>query len=198
MKRFVIAMVLIIAGFPADIIHTVSARLAMTRAHELTNTTAQLVRDRELSPGWHRNNSQVAQPSQSNAGVEAKCGPGQAVSGDLGYTGTECHGCTISGKHLVGEPDMEFEAEPILSGIREDGPAAGKLMEGDVLVAIDGQAITTREAAVHLSWLKPREPVQLTVRRNSVLTNVQINPAARCRTVTQPRFILIDRRSRHQ
>ena len=103
--------------------------------------------------------------------------PGQAVSGDLGYTGTECHGCTISGKHLAGEPDMEFAAEPVLSGIRKDGPADGKLQEGDLLVAIDGQAITTREAAVQLSWLKPNEPVRLTVHGSASTRRVEIRPA---------------------
>lgn len=137
-----------------------------------------------------------SQISQSNTDLVVQCGPGQAVSGDLGYTGTECHGCTISGKHLAGEPDMEFAAEPVLSGIRKDGPADGKLQEGDLLVAIDGQAITTREAAVHLSWLKPNDPVRLTVRRLGVLVDVEIRPAPRCRRVSQPNVLaLIDRRS---
>lgn len=141
-------------------------------------------------------NSIHTHASQSNTNLVVQCGPGQAVSGDLGYTGTECHGCTISGKHLAGEPDIEFAAEPVLSGIRKDGPADGKLQEGDLLVAIDGQAITTREAAVHLSWLKPNDPVRLTVRRFGVLVELEIRPAPRCRPVTQPHVpALIDRRS---
>jgi S1-C subfamily serine protease len=176
MKRIVIGIVLVIAGTTVGLIRPVNALSTTTHDNELTGSS-----------------------SQSNTDVVVQCGPGQAVSGDLGYTGTACHGCTISGKHLVGEPDMEFEAEPVLSGIRKDGPAAGRLMEGDVLVAIDGQAITTREAAVHLSWLKPNEPVRLTVRRNGILTDVEINPALRCRTVTQPHvFTFIDRRSLSQ
>jgi len=124
------------------------------------------------------------------------CAPGEAVSGDLGYAGTECHGCMISGKHVLGEPDIEFDAEPILSGIRKDGPADGKLAEQDVLVAIDGQDITTRAAAVHLSWLEPGKPVRLTVRRAGVLTDVEITPTAGCRglTVARPPFIIMRRR----
>jgi S1-C subfamily serine protease len=148
------------------------------------------------SPAADSIQSQTARTSQSNTNQVVQCGPGQAVSGDLGYAGTECHGCTISGKHLAGEPDIEFAAEPVLSGIRKDGPADGKLQEGDLLVAIDGQAITTREAAVHLSWLKPNFPVRLTVRRLGVLVDVEIRPAPRCRPVTQPHVIaLIDDRS---
>jgi len=104
------------------------------------------------------------------------CAAGEAASGDLGYSGTECHGCVISGKHVFGEPDIEFDAEPILSDIRKDGPADGKLAEQDALVAIDGQDITTRAAAVQLSWLEPGKPVRLTVRRAGVLTDVESRP----------------------
>jgi hypothetical protein len=131
---------------------------------------------------------------QESAGTV--CAAGEAPSGDLGYSGTECHGCTISGKHLPGEPDMEFASEPILMDIRRGGPAEGKLEEKDVLVAIDNQPITTRAAAVQLSWLKPGKPVRLTVRRQGVVTDVEITPTARCRRITQerPRLIIIRRR----
>jgi len=128
--------------------------------------------------------------------TKAECPAGQAASGDLGYSGTECHGCVISGKHERGKPDIEFDAEPIISGIRKDGPADGKLEEQDVLVAIDGQPITTRPAAIQLSWLEPDKPVRLTVRRNGVPTDVEIVPVARCRKVTPdlPPGIYIRRR----
>ena len=126
----------------------------------------------------------AVQSQQTNASMSVECAPGEAPSGDLGFSGTECHDCSMSGKHVVGEPDIEFSGEPILSGIRKGGPADGKLEERDALVAIDGQPITTRAAAIHLSWLKPEEPVHLTVRRNGVLTDVEITPAARCRRVT--------------
>jgi S1-C subfamily serine protease len=49
---------------------------------------------------------------------------------------------------------------------------------------------------VHLSWLKPNDPVRVTVRRLGVLVDVEIRPAPRCRSVTQPHVLaLIDRRS---
>src|SRR6185503_7646690 len=52
---------------------------------------------------------------------------------DLGFMGTECRNCTITGKHIAGQADIEFATEPILSGIRKGGPADGKLEERDVL-----------------------------------------------------------------
>lgn len=123
--------------------------------------------------------------------IQAKCGAGEAPSGDLGFSGTECHGCVISGRHVFGEPDMEFDSAPILTGIREGGPADGKLAERDALVAIDGQPITTRAADVQLSWLEPGKPVRLTVRRQGVLAEVEITPTPRCRRVTPPRVRII-------
>ena len=125
------------------------------------------------------------------AAPQAICGPGTADSGDLGYAATECHGCVISGRHALGEPDMEFDSEPIISEIRAGGPAEGKLEERDVLVALDGKPITTRAAAIQLSWLKPGEPVRVTVRRQDVLIDVEITPVARCRRVTPPRRIYV-------
>jgi S1-C subfamily serine protease len=127
--------------------------------------------------------------AQNGAAVPTVCAAGEAASGDLGYAATECHGCVISGRHAPGEPDMEFDSEPIVSDIRAGGPADGKLEERDVLVALDGKPITTRAAAIQLSWLKPGQPVRVTVRRQEVLTDVEITPAARCRRVTPPRRI---------
>src|SRR5436190_18562312 len=68
--------------------------------------------------------------------------------GDLGFTGLECVRCVIIGRHVAGKADIEFGTEPVLSGIVKGGPADGKLEERDVLVAIDGQLITTSAAAV--------------------------------------------------
>ena len=125
--------------------------------------------------------------AQDRPSVQPVCAPGDSASGDLGYAATECHGCVISGRHAPGEPDMEFDAEPILSDIRAGGPADGKLQERDVLVALDGKPITARAGALQLSWLKPGQPVRVTVRRQDVLTDVEITPTARCRRVTPPR-----------
>jgi S1-C subfamily serine protease len=164
MKRLIFAVLLIIAIFPIDLTPALSAKAGG-----------------RISGGY----------VYQNTAVQTVCRAGETPSGDLGYSGTECHGCVISGRHVSGEPDMEFDSEPILSGIREGGPADGKLAERDQLVAIDGQPITTRAAAVQLSWLEPGKPVRLTVRRQGVLAEVEITPTARCRRVNPPRVRII-------
>jgi len=99
---------------------------------------------------------------------------------DLGFDSIVCQSCTVSGKHVAGEPDIEFATEPTITGIRKGGPADGKLEERDVLVAIDGQLITTRAAAIRYSWLTVGTPVRLTVRRNGAVKDVEITPALGC------------------
>ena len=129
----------------------------------------------------------LAQTAPAPVNASAACSANAAVSGDLGFRSTECHGCSMTGRHTPDEPDIEFGTEPVLRDIERGGPGDGKLREGDALVALDGQLITTRAAAIHLSWLAPGIPVTLTVRRDGRLEEVRIVPAARCRVVTPAR-----------
>lgn len=108
--------------------------------------------------------------------------------GDLGFNGLECVRCTITGKHVAGKADITFDTEPVLSSIVRGGPADGKLEERDVLVALDGQLITTSAAAVHYSWLEVGKPVRVTVRRAGILKEIDITPRGRCRPLTQDFF----------
>lgn len=57
---------------------------------------------------------------------------------------------------------LVFETEPELT-VRRDGPAAGRLRNGDVLVAIAGQAITMHAAARRYEYLRPSERVTFSV-----------------------------------
>ena len=72
----------------------------------------------------------------------------------------------VNGSAFVDNGYLSFGAEPRLSGIDPAGPAAGRLREGDVLVAVDGRLITTRAAALRLWQARPGETVNLTVRRD--------------------------------
>jgi len=126
----------------------------------------------------------AALPATSAAqSTPAKCAP-ENIVGDLGFTGHTCTRCVITGKHIRGRPDIEFGTEPTLWGIKKGGPADGKLEEMDVLVAVDGQLITTQAGAVLYSWLPPGKPVKLTVRRLGILRDIEIVPAAQCRVIT--------------
>jgi S1-C subfamily serine protease len=104
--------------------------------------------------------------------------------GDLGFTGTHCSRCVITGQHVPGRADIEFGTEPAVSGIKRGGPADGKLEENDVLVAIDGLLITSQAGALQYSWLTPGKPVRVTVRRAGELKDVEIVPTPKCKTIT--------------
>jgi len=79
-----------------------------------------------------------------------------------------------------------FSVEPRLWGIER--PAAGRVFEGDVLVAVDGDPITTRRGAMRLADVEPGRPVMLTVRRTlrsngvayDVLMDVDLEPRREC------------------
>ena len=106
--------------------------------------------------------------------VSAGCtGPLEA---DLGYSSmTFSQGRTFMGRDLI-----EFGTEPVLSGIDPAGPGAGRLEEGDALVAVDGHLITTRAGALRFAAIRPGRPVLLTVRRGGRNIDVRIVPGGRC------------------
>ncbi|NOT32708.1 MAG: PDZ domain-containing protein, partial [Candidatus Eisenbacteria bacterium] len=73
-----------------------------------------------------------------------------------------------------------FRSEPRIADVTIDGPAAGRLKSGDVLIAVDGQLITTRAASARLSELRPGQPIQLLVRRSGKSVPVLIIPREAC------------------
>ena len=109
----------------------------------------------------------------------AGCPAGQ-FEGDLGFTGIECVRCVLQPQRRAGAPWIEFQTEPVLTGVTPGGPADGKLEERDVLVAIDGSLITTYAAAMRYSQLEPGKPVRLTVRRAGVVKDVEIVTGSKC------------------
>jgi hypothetical protein len=71
-----------------------------------------------------------------------------------------------------------FQVEPEIKGIDRNGPAHGKLENGDVIVAIDGMLITTRKAGLRFANLTAGEPVELKVRRGRHTRTVTVIPQA--------------------
>ncbi len=102
--------------------------------------------------------------------------PAAACESDLpkiGYLGIgdlECD-CTtnVTFHSRDGKPAVSrvwtFRSEPVLGSIVQGGPSWGRLREGDVLTAVDGALITTREGSARFSSLRPGQSVKLTVRR---------------------------------
>jgi hypothetical protein len=107
------------------------------------------------------------------------CPSGQTEA-DLGFSGTECVNCIVHGRRALGQPQIEFLAEPTLRTIRPNGPADGKLQDGDVLVAVDGELITTRAGNLRYAQIQPGRAVRFTVRRNGQTRDVEIVPGTRC------------------
>jgi PDZ domain len=114
------------------------------------------------------------------SGVDAqqRCANGGVRIGDLGFN--EIRGDISSHAPAGHRPLTYFESEPQIGGVRANGPAAGRLREGDVIVAIDGQLITTRAAGNRFSTIDPGDQVRLSVRRNGRVQDVTITAAARC------------------
>ena len=111
------------------------------------------------------------------SGAEAQAtlsGSAPAGGADLGF------GRMIASYVMVHEAEhwTQFGAEPELRDIRPDGPAAGRLREGDILVAVDGALITTRAGSLRLARTRPGHAVRLTIRRAGRNRDVVIVPEA--------------------
>lgn len=112
------------------------------------------------------------------AGQGLDC-PGGRIEPDLGFTNIDCADCTL---HLAGRGPgwMEFGAPPRVSGVRSDGPAAGRLRDGDVIVSIDGLPVTTAAGARRFATAPIGRPASLGVRRQGRLFTVTVVPDAHC------------------
>lgn len=113
--------------------------------------------------------------------TDAPCPDGRSVTGDLGIGGARCVGgaCAIHVRDDDG-PRHEFSTEPSLFDVRPDGPSAGIVREGDVLVAIDRQLVTTPAGGRKLARLEPGVPVELWLRRDGHDLRVEVTPVAGC------------------
>jgi len=115
----------------------------------------------------------------------AVCGENEIAKGSLGYSGLECN-CDFSyRKEAGGEGQFlyRFRSEPVILGVKSGGPADGKLREGDVVTAIDGHLITTREGGRRFANPAVGRPLALRVRRDGRETDVQIVPEWECQRI---------------
>ncbi|HTO92292.1 MAG TPA: PDZ domain-containing protein [Candidatus Sulfotelmatobacter sp.] len=91
--------------------------------------------------------------------------------GYLGIVDLDCHCSTSFEMHSNdGQRYLTrswvFRSEPVVGEVDADGPSAGKLKAEDVITAVNGTLITTRNGSEIFSSLKPGEDVTLTVRRD--------------------------------
>lgn len=121
----------------------------------------------------------------ADGGEKTPCADNQPRVGDLGILSLDCD-CTYNShfRSTDGRARLvrswTFRSEPQVGGIRPDGPAVGKLREGDALTAIDGVLITTRDGARRFVEIAPGATATLTVRRNGREIPVRIVADAVC------------------
>lgn len=113
--------------------------------------------------------------------ASGKCPEGHPEAGDLGISHLLCVGGSCSVNLRTGRSYAhDFSTEPRIQGLDKDGPAWGRLQNGDVLVAIDGILITTREGGRRLANLTPGKPVALHIRRGGREMSVTVVPKTGC------------------
>lgn len=119
-----------------------------------------------------------------------RCPEGHPATGDLGIEYLLCvaGSCSVNLRTDRGYAH-DFSTEPRIRGIQPGGPSAGRLRDGDILIAIDGVLITTREGGRRLANLTPGKPVRLRVRRDGRETDVIVVPALGC---NMPRLAVLD------
>lgn len=134
----------------------------------------------------------VATACALTAGAQPQpaCPEGHPVTGDIGLSHLLCVGssCSVNLRTDRGYVH-DFSTEPRIRGLEENGPARGKLQEGDILVAVDGALITTREGGRRLANLTPGKPVTLRVRRGAQEMDVTVVPRPGC---NMPQLAVLD------
>jgi membrane-associated protease RseP (regulator of RpoE activity) len=123
----------------------------------------------------------VAAQAQATT-VAASCSEGWSTLGSLGITQFTCD-CTFD---RGSSPAWRFRGEPVIRSVSSNGPAAGRLRPGDILVAIDGMLITTRAAGARLGNLKAGVPVVLTIRRGNRESQVRLTADEECEIPETP------------
>jgi hypothetical protein len=109
------------------------------------------------------------------------CPDGHPPLGDLGILElTGLARFSINGDDPAAlERVATFRTEPQIVRLAS-GAGSGLLREGDVIVAVDGALITTREGGKRLANLVPGRPVRLSVRRGGRQIGIQAVPTLRC------------------
>jgi len=110
-----------------------------------------------------------------------RCPEGHPEMGDIGIQSLLCVSGSCQVNLWTGRGYRhEFSTEPRVNGVIGGSPADGKLRDGDVIIAIDGVLITTREGGKRLANLKPGVPVTLRIRRNGKEMDVTLVPRLGC------------------
>jgi regulator of sigma E protease len=122
------------------------------------------------------------------ARASAQSCPAGVARPDFGYGWVSCPDC-LAARMERGVAKPVFTGPPQLHAIRADGPAAGKLREGDRLLAIDGLAIQTAAASDLFHEWRAGATRRFTIDRDGERFDVDITPAAHCGAAPPPRTV---------
>lgn len=108
----------------------------------------------------------------------AACPEGAEMQGTIGISSFECQNCRLysSGDERV----WNFSSEPVVRTVRPGSPADGKIREGDEIVAIDGQLITTGEGGRKFANLEPGQEIAVVVRSGNRERTVEMSAVGEC------------------
>lgn len=105
----------------------------------------------------------------------------------FGWDAIECGKCNVYGSYL------EYLTQPQIRDIKPDGPAANRLRDNDVLLAVDGLEITTPAAWHRMRDVAPGEGLRFSVRRGTDTATSTVVPSTRCAAPSDPRIPHFDR-----
>jgi hypothetical protein len=106
-------------------------------------------------------------------GAQIAC-PTGASAPYFGWKSTECGNCAVYGSYL------EYMTPPKVRDIESGGPADGRLRDNDVLLAVDGQAITAAPAWHLLRDARAGQKVRFRVGRGQDTVETTIVAAEHC------------------
>lgn len=107
------------------------------------------------------------------------CPEGHPLVADLGISSIECD-CTIQTFAGARPRLWRFRNEPRIRSLREGSSASAVLREGDVITAIDGHLITTREGGRRFANPSVGTPVTLAIRRDGRTISARLAPESVC------------------
>jgi predicted metalloprotease with PDZ domain len=109
------------------------------------------------------------------------CIAGRSSAATIGVGSYTCYGgnCILFQSAPDGRAHV-FTVEPMLRGVPANGPAGGKLRDGDIIIAVDGALITTADAGRRLASPVAGRPIHFRVRRRDAQIEVDVTPVTGC------------------
>jgi hypothetical protein len=108
--------------------------------------------------------------------------PACQLEADVGFVWI-CRRCVVSPQE---DGTLRFGEPPSVAEIAPDGPASRLLRNGDRVLAVDEQPITTAAAAGRLARLRPGDVLSLQIERGAEITNVRLTVGVRCQEPKAP------------